>query len=244
MLQLKKKYSVREMVKDLKDFSYNSFYKHKEEYERHLERFWFYKKETSPKGRTYYTFTEQKDDYIPYRKYKKIVKNNVIKRKTLKVLKEDSRQTFANIERIIRKEKEIMILNYKKSTLIKYIGFNIKDLIKDGYVFKGSYQWCGLNKLTNKYFLLNEEHIKELRSYLHTTEEEDNLYQSWKDGEIAKEEYAEKVIEYRDNTYKYAINKYYEIYGYAPILVPSYNVGMFKEIPQELLDQFEIAEEG
>lgn len=58
MLQLKKRYSIRELVKDLKDFSYNSFYKHKEEYERHLERFWFYKKEASPKGRTYYTFTE------------------------------------------------------------------------------------------------------------------------------------------------------------------------------------------
>ena len=74
------------MVKNLEYFGYDTFIRNREECERHLERFWFYKKE--PKGRiTYYTFTEQKDDYIPYKEYKKIMKNNVIKRKTLKVLK-------------------------------------------------------------------------------------------------------------------------------------------------------------
>lgn len=57
MIELNKKYSAHSMVKNLEDFGYDTFIRNKEECERHLERFWFYKKE--PKGRiTYYTFTE------------------------------------------------------------------------------------------------------------------------------------------------------------------------------------------
>lgn len=223
MIELNKSYSTKTLAEAM-NISYQWLRQNRKEYEEHLSK--FYKYNIESKGNSiYYTFFEELYSYVPYREYKSIQKNTVIRRHIKDTIYYDNRQTGSNIARIIIVDGEIQALNLQLSTLTVYVRDELKSLVKAGYYKRDDYKWCYLDKKKNQYILMSENEIKQLRSYFHTRqaeEEEENILSCQEQGGMTQEEADKAVAELRKSNFIQGRQYYQEVTGRWPIKVPVY----------------------
>lgn len=226
MIELNKKYSTKEISK-IFNISYGSFRNNREEYEKHLNR--FYDVEIEHKGNaTFYTFKEKLYPYVSYREYKKIQKNNTIISSIKQTIKKDNRQTGSNIARVIIVDNQIQALDLELSTLTVYVREQLRELIKQKYYFLGDYRWCYLDRSKNKYVLMSDEEIIQLRSYfnnrdIENQEEEENILAEQEQGIITSSEANKKLGFLRKGIFIKGREDFKDKTGFWPIKVPVYS---------------------
>lgn len=228
MIELNKKYSTRKLAEAL-EIGYSTLRNNRKNYEEHLSLFYFYQKEDE-QGTSYYTFTEQLDDYISYKEFKRNQKDQKIQECIKTVIKKDERQTASNIARIIYADPQAPkeVENLKLSTLKIYVRTQLKSLVASGYYSKFDYAWCYLDKVNNRYILMSPEEVLELRAHFKATEEEENIWVRQKEGELSEEEAIKLVGSLRKKTFIDGLKAFQEKTGFWAMKVPLYVKNRFK----------------
>lgn len=224
MIELNKQYSTKTLAQEL-NISYNQLRKVRGKYEEHLRRFYEFKIIYKGNNSIYYVFTEEKGAYLPLREYTKLQKNNTIASHIKSTIHFDPRQTGSNIARIIMVDGEIQALDLQLSTLKVYVREQLKELVNIGYYVKDDYKWCYLDKLRNKYVLMNKKEIENLRTYFKTRDSIDQEADIWakqKEGELTKQEAYEQVGEIRYHSFLEGLKAYQNDTGIWPMKVPVY----------------------
>lgn len=225
MIEIGKMYNAKELA-EMFGISYGSFRNNKDKYLKHLNIFYEYS--IIQKGREIkYLIQEQYSDFIPYVEYQRNIKNALIKEKVEQVIEQDARQTGSNIARIIKVDDEIKALDWQFSTLTVYTRESLKTMIETGEYVRSDYQWCYLDKVANKYILMSEEEVAELREYFNLfskaqNEQEENAWSNYKQKLITKKELIENLGEMRFSCYAKGVEKYFEEHGFRPMKVPVY----------------------
>lgn len=156
---------------------------------------------------------------IPLAEYKKLSKNKAIQKSIHKVLRKDPRQTGSNIARLIIVENKVQALNLQLSTLTIYTRENLREMID----IKEDYCWCYLDKIANKYLLMTDEEVAELRSLFNlNSEEEENIITKIKEGLISARQGQEAIGKIRINNIVNGMQEYYKQTQHYPIKVPVY----------------------
>ena len=238
MIELNKKYSSKELAEAI-GISDKTLRNNRKNYENHLSLFYDY--DTVVQGRgIYYTFLEQYSPYIPYKEFSKNKRNTLFQEKIKATIIQDNRQTGSNIARIIYVEDAIQVLDLKLSTITAYTRSNLKELLNQGYYELEDYRWCYLDKEANKYVVMLDSQIKELRSYFSdyhnlNKEEQEDIYSQIQQGLISKQEGQARLGENVCNGFTYGIKMFEAKYNMHPIKVPVY-VRAVKFNDDDLLD--------
>ena len=241
MIELNKKYSSKELAEAI-GISDKTLRNNRKNYENHLSLFYDY--DTVVQGRgIYYTFLEQYSPYIPYKEFSKNKRNALFQEKIKATIIQDNRQTGSNIARIIYVEDAIQVLDLKLSTITAYTRSNLKELLNQGYYELEDYRWCYLDKEANKYVVMLDSQIKELRSYFSdyhnlNKEEQEDIYSQIQQGLISKQEGQARLGENVCNGFTYGIKMFEAKYNMHPIKVPVY-VRAVKFNNNDLLDPIE-----
>ena len=241
MIELNKKYSSKELAEAI-GISDKTLRNNRKNYENHLSLFYDY--DTVVQGRgIYYTFLEQYSPYIPYKEFSKNKRNALFQEKIKATIIQDNRQTGSNIARIIYVEDAIQVLDLKLSTITAYTRSNLKELLNQGYYELEDYRWCYLDKEANKYVVMLDSQIKELRSYFSdyhnlNKEEQEDIYSQIQQGLISKQEGQARLGENVCNGFTYGIKMFEAKYNMHPIKVPVY-VRAVKFNDGDLLDPIE-----
>lgn len=241
MIELNKKYSSKELAEAI-GISDKTLRNNRKNYENHLSLFYDY--DTVVQGRgIYYTFLEQYSPYIPYKEFSKNKRNTLFQEKIKATIIQDNRQTGSNIARIIYVEDAIQVLDLKLSTITAYTRSNLKELLNQGYYELEDYRWCYLDKEANKYVVMLDSQIKELRSYFSdyhnlNKEEQEDIYSQIQQGLISKQEGQARLGENVCNGFTYGIKMFEAKYNMHPIKVPVY-VRAVKFNDDDLLDPIE-----
>lgn len=241
MIELNKKYSSKELAEAI-GISDKTLRNNRKNYENHLSLFYDY--DIVVQGRSiYYTFLEQYSPYIPYKEFSKNKRNVLFQEKIKATIIQDNRQTGSNIARIICIEDDVQVLDLKLSTITAYTRSNLKELLNQGYYELEDYRWCYLDKEANKYVVMLDSQVKELRSYFsdyHTLskEEQEDIYSQIGQGLISKQEGQARLGENVCNGFTYGIKMFEAKYNMHPIKVPVY-VRAVKFNDDDLLDPIE-----
>ena len=241
MIELNKKYSSKELAEAI-DISDKTLRNNRKNYENHLSLFYDY--DTVVQGRgIYYTFLEQYYPYLPYKEFSKNKRNTLFQEKIKATIIKDNRQTGSNIARIICIEDDIQVLDLQLSTITAYTRSNLKELLNQGYYELEDYRWCYLDKEANKYVVMLDSQIKELRSYSSdyhnlNKEEQEDIYSQIQQGLISKQEGQARLGENVCNGFTYGIKMFEAKYNMHPIKVPVY-VRAVKFNDNDLLDPIE-----
>lgn len=206
MIELNKKYSTKELAQTI-GVSYGQFRNIREKYESHLALFYDFTINTKGNG-TSYIFNQQLDDYIPYKEYSNAKRSKLLQKKIKQTISNDTRQTGSKIARIIKVDNEIQALDLQLSTLTNYTRVQLKKLVDNGYYVRDDYRWCYLDKRVNKYILMSDEEVSELRSYFKNSTN------------LAKEEEAHSLMQQRIISSNDAIN------GIGKLRIDSFNNGI------------------
>lgn len=224
-MELNHPYTMKE-VAEFNGVSYATYRNKREQYEEHMKLFFEYIIEK--KGRSYYyTFLEQKDDFILYKDFYSSTRSKVIRTEIKKVITKDPRQRGSNIARIIIINGETQTLGLADSTITKHTYIELKRLVSQGYYVKDDYRWCILNHATNVYELMSEAQVEELRSYFRINHDanldnEENILFEQKEGNISKEEAYKQLGELRMSAMIDGMKKFQAKYNAWPIKVPVY----------------------
>lgn len=241
MIELNKKYSSKELAEAI-GISDKTLRNNRKNYENHLSLFYDYDIVVQGRG-IYYTFLEQYSPYIPYKEFSKNKRNVLFQEKIKATIIQDNRQTGSNIARIICIEDDVQVLDLKLSTITAYTRSNLKELLNQGYYELEDYRWCYLDKEANKYVVMLDSQVKELRSYFsdyHTLskEEQEDIYSQIGQGLISKQEGQARLGENVCNGFTYGIKMFEAKYNMHPIKVPVY-VRAVKFNDDDLLDPIE-----
>ena len=186
MIELNKTYNTKELAQ-LIGITYDRLRKERAKHELHLSLFYDYN--IIRKGNSIcYIFTEQYSEFIPYKDYSKVRRNKMFKNKIQEVINQDNRQTGSNIARIISIDGEIQALNLALSTLTNYTRTNLKEMIDNGDYIKEDYRWCYLDHCRNKYVLMDNDEVAELRKYFKQNENieaEEAIFAQYQDKAIS-----------------------------------------------------------
>ena len=224
-MELNHQYTMKE-VAEFNGVSYGVYRKRKQVYEEHMELFFDYTVEK--KGRSYYyTFTNQKEEFILYRDFYSKARSKVLRAQIQETIEQDPRQTGSNIARIIIVNGEIQALGLALSTLTRYTRVELKKMLEKKYYIKEDYRWCILNRDTNTYELLPDDKVEELRSFFKiernaNLENEENILAQQQDGFLTKEEAALQVGNSRIDAMMRGLKKFQDKYDTWPMKVPVY----------------------
>lgn len=224
-MELNHSYTMKE-VAEFNQVSYNVYRQKRSQYEEHMRLFFDYTVEK--KGRSYqYIFISQKEEFIPYKDFYSQVRTKAIQTQIKKTIKQDPRQTGANVARIIIVDGEIQALGLALSTLTRYTQVELKKLVEKQYYIKEDYRWCILNTDANAYELLSQSKVEELRSYFKierdaNLDNEENVLAQQQEGSLSKEEAAIKIGNLRMGAMISGMKKFQEKYDAWPMKVPVY----------------------
>lgn len=224
-MELNHSYTMKEVAK-FNQVSYNVYRQKRSQYEEHMRLFFDYTVEK--KGRSYqYIFISQKEEFIPYKDFYSQVRTKAIQTQIKKTIKQDPRQTGANVARIIIVDGEIQALGLALSTLTRYTQVELKKLVEKQYYIKEDYRWCILNTDANAYELLSQSKVEELRSYFKierdaNLDNEENVLAQQQEGSLSKEEAAIKIGNLRMGAMISGMKKFQEKYDAWPMKVPVY----------------------
>lgn len=152
-----------------------------------------------------------------------------------------SLQTAANLNRIAwssKESNEVTSLGLAQSTTEQYIRICLKEMLgsqpathgKEGAFLRKA--WARLDRQNNRYIELSQQLIDELIKLVHSKYDyqtvKDNLdaYESMVSGEITQKEASEKISENMISQYILARKEFKEKYGYLPLKVPEYLLGI------------------
>ena len=224
-MELNHPYTMKEVAK-FNGVSYEVYRQRRQLYEEHMELFFDYTVEK--KGRSYYyTFTNQKEEFILYRDFYSKARSKVLRAQIQETIEQDPRQTGSNIARIIIVNGEIQALGLALSTLTRYTRVELKKMLEKKYYIKENYRWCILDRDANTYELLPDDKVEELRSFFkierdaNLSNEEDILAQH-QDGFLTKAEATSKIGDLRLNAMLSGLKKFQDKYDAWPIKVPVY----------------------
>lgn len=223
MIELNKKYSTKELAQTI-GVSYGQFRNTREKYESHLALFYDFTISTKGNG-TSYIFNQQFDDYIPYKEYSNAKRSKLLQKKIKQTISNDARQTGSNIARIIKVDNEIQALDLQLSTLTNYTRVQLKELVDNGYYVRDDYRWCYLDKKVNKYILMNDEEVSELRSYFKNSvnlAKEEEVHSLMQQRVISSNDAINEIGKLRIDSFNNGIKQYQLEHGVWPMKVPVY----------------------
>lgn len=223
MIELNKKYSTKELAQTI-GVSYGQFRNTREKYENHLALFYDFTISTKGNG-TSYIFNQQFDDYIPYKEYSNAKRSKLLQKKIKQTISNDARQTGSNIARIIKVDNEIQALDLQLSTLTNYTRVQLKQLVDNGYYVRDDYRWCYLDKKVNKYILMNNEEVSELRSYFKNSAnlaKEEEVHSLMQQRVISSNDAINEIGKLRIDSFNNGIKQYQLEHGVWPMKVPVY----------------------
>lgn len=223
MIELNKKYSTKELAQAI-GVSYGQFRNIREKYESHLALFYDFTINTKGNG-TSYIFNQQFDDYIPYKEYSNAKRSKLLQKKIKQTISNDARQTGSNIARIIKIDNEIQALDLQLSTLTNYTRVQLKELVESGYYVRDDYRWCYLNKKVNKYILMSDEEVSELRSYFKNSvnlAKEEEVHSLMQQRIISSNDAINEIGKLRIDSFNNGIKQYQLEHGVWPMKVPVY----------------------
>lgn len=223
MIELNKKYSTKELAQTI-GVSYGQFRNIREKYESHLALFYDFTINTKGNG-TSYIFNQQLDDYIPYKEYSNAKRSKLLQKKIKQTISNDTRQTGSNIARIIKVDNEIQALDLQLSTLTNYTRVQLKELVDNGYYIRDDYRWCYLDKRVNKYILMSDEEVSELRSYFKNSmnlAKEEEVHSLMQQRIISSNDAINEIGKLRIDSFNNGIKQYQLEHGVWPMKVPVY----------------------
>lgn len=223
MIELNKKYSTKELAQAI-GVSYGQFRNIREKYESHLALFYDFTINTKGNG-TSYIFNQQFDDYIPYKEYSNAKRSKLLQKKIKQTISNDARQTGSNIARIIKIDNEIQALDLQLSTLTNYTRVQLKELVESGYYVRDDYRWCYLDKKVNKYILMSDEEVSELRSYFKNSvnlAKEEEVHSLMQQRIISSNDAINEIGKLRIDSFNNGIKQYQLEHGVWPMKVPVY----------------------
>lgn len=223
MIELNKKYSTKELAQAV-GVSYGQFRNIREKYEKHLALFYDFTINTKGNGASY-IFNQQFDDYIPYKEYSNAKRSKLLQKKIKQTISNDARQTGSNIARIIKVDNEIQALDLQLSTLTNYTRAQLKELVDNGYYIRDDYKWCYLDKEVNKYILMNDGEVSELRSYFKNSvnlAKEEEVHSLMQQRIISSNDAINEIGKLRIDSFNNGIKQYQLKHGVWPMKVPVY----------------------
>lgn len=223
MIELNKQYSTKALAQEI-EVSYGRFRNARDKFEQHLSLFYDYQIEHKGNS-TYYTFLEQYDTFIPYKDYSNAKRSKLLQKKIKETISKDARQTGSNIARIIKVDDEIIPLSLQESTLTNYTRAQLKELVDNGYYVREDYKWCYLDKVRNKYILMNDEEVQELRSYFSNDTnlaKEEEVHSLMSQKVISSNDAINEIGKLRIDSFNNGIKQYQLEHGVWPMKVPVY----------------------
>ena len=223
MIELNKKYSTKELAQAI-GVSYGQFRNIREKYESHLALFYDFTINTKGNGISY-IFSQQFNDYILYKEYSNAKRSKLLQKKIKQTISNDARQTGSNIARIIKVDNEIQALDLQLSTLTNYTRVQLKELVDNGYYIRDDYRWCYLDKRVNKYILMSDEEVSELRSYFKNSvnlAKEEEVHSLMQQRVISFNDAINEIGKLRINSFNNGIKQYQLEHGVWPMKVPVY----------------------
>lgn len=236
-----KEYTTDEM-KEFFSVSNDKWKKERDKLLMHLSIYYDYEVKYDRKDarRRIYTILSQKSIYEPYKSVRQQAidkRDKVFEKEILDVIENDNLQTAKNISRIIDKDiKEE--LNYETGTIYEYTRLRVNKWFGKGNNTVGTKGmitdkiWCYLDINNNCYIPLNEKQIhflfstysKEIND-IHKKELES--FSDYENGLITKEELNNAIGNTRYMCFVTAKDEFKSKYGYYPIKVPVYSIGVF-----------------
>lgn len=232
MFELDKIYSTKELAKEM-EIGYQTFRNNREKFEKYLSLFFEFEIKRGGRGNgVHYILTFQSNEYIPYKEYYNEKKKNAFKRAIVETIEKDNRQSGTNIGAIISEYKDIEVYDLSLDTTIVYTRANLKELIEDGFYIKADPRWCRRDKDINKYFLLSDEQVAELREYFkvaykETEDIDDDIWSQYKEKRISRKKAAELLGDLKLNSYAKGCSRFSDKYGYYPSLISAYERNAF-----------------
>lgn len=242
MFELNKIYSTKELAKEM-EIGYQTFRNNREKFEKYLSLFFEFETKRGGRGNgVHYILTFQSDEYIPYKEYYNEKKKNAFKRAIIETIEQDNRQSGSNIGSVISERTDIEVYDLSLDTIIVYTRANLKELVEDGFYTKVDPRWCRRDKYTNKYYLLSDEQVAELREYFkaayqETEDVDDAIWSQYKEKRISRKKAAELLGDLKLNSYAKGCSRFSDKYGYYPSLISAYERnalynGKFKNLNQ------------
>ena len=240
-LEINKVYTTKEM-KEFFGVSDSKWKKEKDLLLKHLADYYLYEVEYDKQDarKRNYIMIEKKADYKEYNtlaKKEREKRDSVFEREIIEVIESDNLQTAKNISRIIDGEikKEF---GYTSGTIYEYTRLRVNEWFGKGGNTCGTKGmitekiWCYLDKDNNCYMPLSEEQIKKFYNLYgeeknEVIEYELSLLSDCENGIITKDVLLELIGECSYSCFTQAKKRFKLIYGYYPIKVPVYEIGVF-----------------
>lgn len=224
-------YTRDELIATL-DISKTTFTRSKDEIENEFQKYWNYKV-LSLRPRIYQVF-DMIQPYVP------IDRKKIIREEAHKIIQKQPINTGTNVSRILAENnKKIQKFNYASSTLKLYTSKEVTSMygrykeqipsfeeIQEGRVgYIDRYYWSRLDAQNNTYIPLTDEQINYFYESLKlddTSKAQAEYITMYRQKEISKEEYTEKMIGIAEVHYDLGIKIFKEKYGFVPILAKHY----------------------
>lgn len=234
-------YTTQE-IKDFFSVSESTWKKKRDTLLRHLSLFYDYEiiYDNKDHRKRNYLITKKKQDYIEYSSNakKEIDKRDrIFEKEIIDVIENDNLQTAKNISRLIDEDikKEF---DYTSGTIYEYTRLRVNEWFGKGNNTCGTKGmitekiWCCLDTEHNYYIRLSEEQKKYLFEIYgeekgDLIEKELSLISDCENGLITKEILYKEIGDYSYCCFTKAKDKFKERYGYYPIKVPVYEIGVF-----------------
>ena len=229
MVELNKKYSGKELAKELFNISDGTFRNSKQEYLNYMSEFYEWHQEKSK-----YVLTKEIKPFVPKAKGRKISKDKIsndYEHAIHEILSIEPWNTGAGLARDITFGNEYISKTYHHQVRTAYN--YIQPITKENYSITDK-QWKA--SIDGHYENMELEEINEWKQLLNACfgnkkdiSMEQDLAILRENGDISEEDYKNALVKLNDNKYQVALDMWKLKYGYRPVRVNRYERKMIEE---------------
>ena len=225
-------YSTKEMIK-LFGISQSTWDHNRDKYLDNFSLYYEYECIYSGRSTDYHILKQLGDYQKPPSKRNKEIRDGVYSNEIIKVVKEDSLQTAANVSRIIKDNEPIRAYNHADGTVYEYTRVRMREMfgkyLDSGGTIGGITEkiWCRLDSDHNCYIPIGEVMEQKFFSMIRAeksgkTAFEAEIFNAYDNGLITAEERDREIGASGFSAYLEAKKRFYAVYGFYPIKVPNY----------------------
>lgn len=220
MIELNKSYTGAKLSKELFNISSNTFYRHKDQYLKHLSEYYIWHQDDKSR---YILDKEIKPYETIKEKNSKEVKMQYYKERTDKIVAAEPYNSGANVARNIQTNNKY---NVQDDTVSRYV----RTILKGFYVATDD-RWSRPSEDKLHYIPLTDEELDYLNTLFKSKSNNELNYKycaEYEAGNITRQEFLELLGGNVLNDYQHIMDLFIEKYGYRPIKTKKFEQTPFK----------------
>lgn len=242
-LEINKIYSTKDIIKFL-GVSESKWKKERDELLTHLSNFYEYEviyDEADHRKRNYHIISQLAEykEYVSLKRKDLQKRDKLFESEIMETIESDNLQTAKNISRIIDDNIKAEF-DYQSGTIYEYTRLRVNEWFGKGNHKAGTKGmitekiWCYLDEEHNFYVPLDDNQISEFFSLYGEQKREHfkpelDIMSDYENGLITKEEMTKQIGDSCFSCFSQAKKLFKKKYGYYPIKVPKYEIGVFSD---------------